>query len=263
MNIISLVLMTFLAYISANNQDDSNLMRFMWMTPIQSVELSNLISSQTANKLITELQKATQNYLKQFLLEKQTLDNDATTSDGFYRYQQRVSIVYKQCLIEKQNEDWQKGCSHYLPSAMQQLTPIIKRTLFNYLQQCMIQESPLFQVLQSPLALEKALFIWTSIHQNGTFHAAHHHQNSAISGVFYVQVPEHAGDIVFYDPRGALPPFGKTLHISPTEGKIVIFPSWLVHEVQPTVSIKPRISISFNIDGEWESTSDINTAFLT
>lgn len=249
------------AYIRANISEESNLMRFMWMTPVQSVQLSKLTSSQTANKLISALQRSTLNYFQEYILHKGALDKDATVSDGFYLYQQSQSLVYKKCLLEKETQDWQ-SCPHYLPSSMQQLVPIIKSLLLGYLQQSMIEESPLYDVLNSPLELEKSLFLWTSIHQNGTFHAAHHHQNSAISGVFYIQVPEGAGDIVFYDPRGALPPFGKTLHIKPEVGKIVVFPSWLLHEVQPTISTKSRISISFNIDGKWESTSDVNTAFV-
>jgi hypothetical protein len=67
--------------------------------------------------------------------------------------------------------------------------------------------------------------------------------------------------VVFEDPRGSLPPFGKTVHVVPKVGQLIIFPSWLVHSVLPTLTATPRISVSFNYDGQWELTSDINQAF--
>jgi hypothetical protein len=36
---------------------------------------------------------------------------------------------------------------------------------------------------------------------------------------------------------------------------------WLGHEVAPTLTASPRISISFNVDGDWETTGDVSQAF--
>jgi hypothetical protein len=107
------------------------------------------------------------------------------------------------------------------------------------------------------------IFMWASIHANGSYHVPHHHNGNVLSGVIYVKTPDKSGAIVFDDPRGALPPFGKTFRIVPERGDIILFPSWLVHSVSPTISSDPRISISFNVKGDWEELSDVNQGFVT
>ena len=69
-------------------------------------------------------------------------------------------------------------------------------------------------------------------------------------------------DIEFFDPRGALPPFGKSLRISPKEGDLILFPGYLSHAVHPTMTRSPRISVSFNFHGDWELLSDVNQGYL-
>jgi len=82
-----------------------------------------------------------------------------------------------------------------------------------------------------------------------------------ISGVYYVKMPDDAGSIVFDDPRGPLPPFDSKLVISPLAGDLVLFPSWLIHQVTPTPGNEERISIAFNIPGKWETTVGISEFF--
>lgn len=132
----------------------------------------------------------------------------------------------------------------------------------------------------------RSVFSWCSILRDGTMHAMHHHVDSAVSGVLYISVPAsqqhsaaaadvygdaHAssevsenrvGDLVFYDPRGSLPPFGRSLHVHPQPGDLVLFPGWLTHAVEPTAGSTPRVSISFNLDGKWELTTDINQGYV-
>jgi uncharacterized protein (TIGR02466 family) len=95
---------------------------------------------------------------------------------------------------------------------------------------------------------------------NGKFASnyVHNHPNSILSGVYYVQAPENSGGIFFRDPRESahifLPPVAEispwTLQkvtYKPTEGRMLIFPSWLMHGVEPNLSDRDRVSISFNI----------------
>lgn len=131
------------------------------------------------------------------------------------------------------------------------------------------------------------LFAWASVHPPGSHHPAHHHVNSAISGVLYIDVPAGSGDIVFEDPRGALPPFGKSLHLTPTAGDLILFPGYVMHRVEPSRVVRPttrsqsakapididgdtdtdtasdwfRISVSFNYEGPWEMLSDVNAGY--
>eukprot|EP01012_Entosiphon_sulcatum_P015890 TRINITY_DN20856_c0_g1_i1.p1 TRINITY_DN20856_c0_g1~~TRINITY_DN20856_c0_g1_i1.p1 ORF type:complete len:248 (+),score=36.87 TRINITY_DN20856_c0_g1_i1:22-765(+) len=106
--------------------------------------------------------------------------------------------------------------------------------------------------------VEADLFVWASVHANGSYHMAHTHPGAVVSGVFYVSVPEAAGNLVFEDPRGPLPPFDNRFVHEPAEDQLVLFPSWLVHQVTPTAGESPRISISFNLAGEWEDTAELH-----
>ena len=100
--------------------------------------------------------------------------------------------------------------------------------------------------------------IWVNIMPEGSLHTAHIHPHSVISGTFYVDVPAKASAIKFEDPRlgffmntpGVAKRAKKTnlrfYSVQPVAGDIVLFESWLKHEVPLNQSKKPRISISFN-----------------
>ena len=100
--------------------------------------------------------------------------------------------------------------------------------------------------------------LWLNIMPSGSQHTAHIHPNSVISGTYYVQVPKGASSIKFEDPRLGFfmntPRVKKTqkypvprfYSIQPKAGQIVLFESWLRHEVPRNTTSEPRISVSFN-----------------
>ena len=102
---------------------------------------------------------------------------------------------------------------------------------------------------------------WATVHEAGVSHLAHCHPDSVVSGVYYVKVPQGAGSIVFDDPRGPLPPFDTKMTIKPTLGDLILFPSWLIHQVSQTAGDEPRISIAFNIPGLWKTTATVSEWF--
>jgi len=96
---------------------------------------------------------------------------------------------------------------------------------------------------------------WINLHDRGGFNFLHIHDGCLLSGVFYLQVPEGSGRLVFRDPRpGVLnSPFKgpnanghNDVHLTPETGLLVMFPNWLEHYVEPHGSDTPRIAISFN-----------------
>ena len=100
--------------------------------------------------------------------------------------------------------------------------------------------------------------MWAIINTGGAANLRHQHGNSTISGAYYVRAPNKCGDIVFYDPRPApvysypnvkAPNFlnAQVNGISPKEGALVLFPSFLDHSVNENESNEERIVISFNI----------------
>lgn len=100
--------------------------------------------------------------------------------------------------------------------------------------------------------------LWVNILKPGGTHSGHIHPHSVASGTIYVDVPTGAGGLRFEDPRlpmmmatptrtddapEQLRPF---VTISPAVGTILLWESWLRHEVLPNGAKSDRISISFN-----------------
>jgi predicted 2-oxoglutarate/Fe(II)-dependent dioxygenase YbiX len=71
---------------------------------------------------------------------------------------------------------------------------------------------------------------------------AHTHPNHLVSGVYYVRTPPEGAPLVLSDPRGRFPPFDETVTLRPAPGDLVLFPSWLTHEVPPTSVARPLAS---------------------
>jgi uncharacterized protein (TIGR02466 family) len=100
--------------------------------------------------------------------------------------------------------------------------------------------------------------MWVNILPEGGSHTGHIHTNSVISGTYYVKVPEGAGPLVYEDPRltqmMAAPPRKKTAaqefksHVSftPEPCTLLLWESWLRHEVPMNRAQGERISVSFN-----------------
>lgn len=99
---------------------------------------------------------------------------------------------------------------------------------------------------------------WANVMGTGTVHSLHLHPSSFISGTYYVAVPRGAGSLKFEDPRlsrhMATPPrradaperFQAFVSVAARAGDLVLFESWLRHEVPPARFSGERISISFN-----------------
>lgn len=100
--------------------------------------------------------------------------------------------------------------------------------------------------------------IWINILPEGGSHSGHIHPHSVISGTTYVAMPDGTSAIRFEDPRHTmmmaaplraksardeLKPF---IYVAPKAGDVILWESWLRHEVPVNMSEDDRISISFN-----------------
>lgn len=100
--------------------------------------------------------------------------------------------------------------------------------------------------------------IWVNILPEGGTHSGHIHPHSAISGTVYVSMPAGTSAIRFEDPRlpmmMASPPRQKSArakmrtfaYVEPVGGDVLLWESWLRHEVPMNNSRENRMSISFN-----------------
>ena len=91
---------------------------------------------------------------------------------------------------------------------------------------------------------------WLNVMPAGVVHSLHLHPTSFISGTYYVAVPKGAGALKFEDPRlsrmMAAPPRQAHVSLPARAGDVILFESWLRHEVPPARFAGERISISFN-----------------
>jgi uncharacterized protein (TIGR02466 family) len=96
---------------------------------------------------------------------------------------------------------------------------------------------------------------WINMHDRGGFNFLHMHEGSLLSGSFYLSVPPGSGQFVFRDPRpgvilgnvkGGIPNGHADIHLTPSDGLLVLFPCWMEHYVEPHESDQPRITIAFN-----------------
>lgn len=100
--------------------------------------------------------------------------------------------------------------------------------------------------------------LWVNLLKAGGHHSAHIHPHSILSGTLYVEVPNGSGAIRFEDPRlpmmmaapvrsddapEELRPF---VAVQPRSGSLLMWESWLRHEVLPGTAKADRLSISFN-----------------
>ena len=103
---------------------------------------------------------------------------------------------------------------------------------------------------------------WKNINEPGNFNVKHNHPRSNLSGVLWIKTPKNSGNLVFTSPNlfnryEELDSYTKefkynsnsymTYYFRPMEGRLLIFPSSLEHEVEKNKSSEDRISYSFNI----------------
>ena len=101
--------------------------------------------------------------------------------------------------------------------------------------------------------------MWANINYQGGYNRPHVHPNALFSGAYYIKTPPNCGQLICTDPRPGIqtvmpsrvkgtPPkhLWRECHLEVKEGRIIIFPAWVWHCVEPNESNDIRISVSFN-----------------
>jgi len=113
--------------------------------------------------------------------------------------------------------------------------------------------------------------MWANINYKYSHNKNHVHPGAQWSGVYYIKTPPNCGHIWFTDPCGqrhleipimadkkAKPThYWREVHYQPIEGRLIMFPGWLTHEVAQNMSdLKGedgwRVSVSFNFKQRWK-----------
>ncbi len=100
--------------------------------------------------------------------------------------------------------------------------------------------------------------LWVNLLKPGAAHSGHIHPHSVLSGTVYVTTPPGASALKLEDPRlplmmaapprrGDAPQEAQTfVYLTPNPGTVLMWESWLRHEVPANRAKSERISISFN-----------------
>ena len=100
--------------------------------------------------------------------------------------------------------------------------------------------------------------LWANLLLGGGAHGGHLHPHSVVSGTLYLALPPGARGLKLEDPRlpmlmaapprraDAPEPMRTFVELTPTPGTILLWESWLRHEVPAGTGKGERISISFN-----------------
>jgi uncharacterized protein (TIGR02466 family) len=100
--------------------------------------------------------------------------------------------------------------------------------------------------------------IWINVLAPGGAHTGHIHPHSVLSGTYYVETPAGASALKLEDPRHPLmmaaPPRRENapeeertfVYVKPEAGDVLMWESYVRHEVTPNAAKKARVSVSFN-----------------
>ena len=175
-------------------------------------------------------------YAKDIQLDNETLSNDI------------VNWSQQDPGVKKTNMNgWHSKPEMHLKSEYQQLVQELYKMQEEIYQEEWLDRKP------------KLGNMWANINYPGGYNRPHVHPNCLFSGVYYVKANKNSGILVANDPRPGIqtmmptrkqgrPPkhLWREVHLEPIPGRIIMFPAWLWHCVEPNQSNDIRISVSFN-----------------
>jgi uncharacterized protein (TIGR02466 family) len=112
------------------------------------------------------------------------------------------------------------------------------------------------EYLKFPFKPYKVKESWFSKFENGDYGHAHSHGWTDISGVYYIKTNGEDGNLRFQTPNlaGECSQCFDQVNLpwdhKPMVGKLVLFPGWLKHGINPNNTEDTRISFAFNINFE-------------
>ena len=115
---------------------------------------------------------------------------------------------------------------------------------------------------------------WLNITKPGQEHGRHHHENTTISGIFYIKNASHC-PINFYNKihtkhdlsmnlKTATPYNTVVASTAVKDGDLLLFPGWLDHSVDKNNHTTDRISLAFNVfaKGIYGKESELNQVHI-
>lgn len=176
------------------------------------------------------------------------IENLFPTPVGFFKYDGKVDAKFLSEQKQRPNEGNTSSVDNYIlkQKKLSDLTTFIEKCLFQYITATINPKNDV------RLRITQSWLNWT---KPGQFHHKHAHQNSVISGCYYVNADKDNDKIFFCRDKY------QQIEFSPVEwniynsdswwlpvgtGDLIFFPSDLIHMVQPVGGEHTRVSLAFN-----------------
>lgn len=171
---------------------------------------------------------------------------DITSGERLKNIQSEISNCIDKIKIEY-NEDW--GKTHQLSSLSDD---IIEKYNLSHLKNHIDEHLNIYlDGIFYPGKRDYRMESWIAVFNPNDYGHQHDHGNADISGVYYYKTNINDGDIVFYNPTVQADIstvfMGSTWKHKPEEGKMLMFPGYMRHEVQRNTTNDVRISLSWNV----------------
>ena len=131
---------------------------------------------------------------------------------------------------------------------------ILKQEIIDIVTRKITQEIPEIRLLN--LKGCEHFMGWINVREPGERLEVHGHTESAIAATYYLKAKEGCGDLVAYDTAGAIDwdrntlsgsPYVRERRFKPVEGRLIFFPSYVLHGVDQNNSTDLRISLSTDL----------------
>jgi hypothetical protein len=131
---------------------------------------------------------------------------------------------------------------------------LLKQEIIDIVEKTIIREIPEIRLLN--LQGCEHFMGWINVREPGEKLEVHGHTESAIAATYYLRAKEGCGDIVLYDTADAIDwennttsgsPFVRERRFKPVEGRLIFFPSYVLHGVDENKSDDLRISLSTDL----------------
>ena len=118
----------------------------------------------------------------------------------------------------------------------------LKKCMLNYM-----TPRPLLAQIATQKSIQYELSGWAVSLANGGYQKRHIHPEAVVSGVFYVKLSDESRSDNQIEGNLSFPSSHGSRMITPKEGMVVLFPSYLPHETIPLIKDHERICIAFNL----------------
>lgn len=131
---------------------------------------------------------------------------------------------------------------------------IIKQEIVDIVEKTLTQNIPELRMLN--IRGCEHFMGWVNVREPGESLEVHGHTESAIAATYYIKVKDNCGDLVLFDSSQAIDwnntklsgvPFLRERRFKPVEGRLIFFPSYVLHGVDENKSDDLRISLTTDL----------------